>query len=88
MGVGDVEDLEDALDAAVLAEGTVQGVEGDVGLQPRQHVGDVAADVDAGDAVALAFQRIGAGRCRTTSDTGRSLDQPPIRTATCVTTDP
>ena len=42
----------------------MQGVEDDVGLQSGQHVADVARDVDAGDPVALAFQRAGAGFAR------------------------
>ena len=52
MRVGDVEDLEHALDRAVLAEGSVQRVEGDVGLELRKHLGDVALHVDARHAVA------------------------------------
>ena len=42
MRVGDAEDLEHALDRAVLAERPVQRVEDDVGLQLREHLGDVA----------------------------------------------
>src|SRR5262249_42883007 len=60
MGVRDGEDLEDALDAAVLAEGTVQRIEGDIGHEPGEHLGNVALNVDAGDAVAGRFSRIGA----------------------------
>ena len=46
MRVGDVEDLQQALDRAVLAEGAVQGVEDDVRPELRQHLRDVAADID------------------------------------------
>ena len=60
MGVGDAQDLEHALDRAVLAEASVQGVEGDVGLQPGERVGDRAVDVDAGDAIADRLERVGA----------------------------
>ena len=77
-----LEDLEDALDAAVLAERPVQRVEGDVGPQLGEHLGDVAADIDARDAVASASSA-SAQALPDESDTGRSLDQPPIRTATC-----
>ena len=41
MGVGDAQDLEEALDRAVLAEAAVQGVEDDVGPHLRQDRGDV-----------------------------------------------
>ena len=33
MGVGNAQDFEQALDGAVLAAGTVEGVEGDVGFR-------------------------------------------------------
>ena len=64
MGIGQLQHFEDALDGAVLADAAVQRVEDDVGLQPRQHVADVARDVDAGDPKPLAFQRAGAGFAR------------------------
>ena len=60
MRVGDAEIFENALDRAVLAERSVQGVEGDVRLELGKHGADVAADVDARDPVALGLQRIGA----------------------------
>ena len=61
MGVGDAEDFQDALQGAVLARHTVQHVEGGVRLEGAQHGGDVAADIDARHAVAVALQRVGAG---------------------------
>ena len=61
MGVGNAEDFQDALQRAVLARPAVQHVEGDVGLERAQHGRDVAADIDAGDAVAGALERVGAG---------------------------
>ncbi len=60
MGVGDGEILQDALDGAILAERPVQGVEGDIRRERRQHLADVATDVDAGDPIAFLLQRIGA----------------------------
>ena len=60
MGVGNAQNLEHALDRSVLADLAVQGVEGDVGLEARQGVGDRAIDVDAGDAVAGGLERVGA----------------------------
>ena len=83
MGVGDFEIFQDALDRAVLAERPVQRVEGDVGLELGQDGGDVAADIDPRDAIAFRFQRIGAG-FPDDRDTGRSDENPPIRTATCL----
>ncbi len=61
MRIGNFEDFEDALDAAVLAIRPVERIEGNVGTKPRQHLGDVALDVDTGDAETLRLQRIGAG---------------------------
>jgi hypothetical protein len=60
MAVGNAEDFEQALEATIFAERTVQQVERDVRLQPCQHLGDVAADVEARDAIAAALGRIGA----------------------------
>ena len=54
------------------------------GLSVLQHGRDVAADIDAGDAVAGALERVGAGLAGAQADTSRSADQPPIRTATCL----
>ena len=48
MGVGNAQDFQHALDRAVLADPPVQRIEGDVGLEPGEHFGDVAVDVDAG----------------------------------------
>ena len=64
MGVRDAEDLQDALDRPVLAAEPMQRVEGDVGLEAGERVGDAAIDVDAGDAIALRLERIGALRAR------------------------
>ena len=60
MRVGNAQNLEHALDRAVFADPAVQRVEGDVRLQLGEHVGDVAADVDARDAIAGALERVGA----------------------------
>ena len=62
VAVGDLKGLEDALDAAVLAPLPVQGVENDIGLEGGEHLGEVAAGVDAGDLGARPLQAIGAGR--------------------------
>ena len=61
MRVRDAEDLEEALERAVLAGPTVKHVERDVGLGGGQSRGDVAADVDRRDPIAAAAERIGAG---------------------------
>ena len=47
MGVGDLHQVEHALDGAVLARGAVERVEHHVGAQPGQHRRDVAVHVDA-----------------------------------------
>ena len=60
VGVGDAQRLQHALDAAVLAPLAVQGVEADVGLQLGQHLGEVAAGVDAADLGAQPLQGVGA----------------------------
>ncbi len=60
MRVGDAQDFENALDRPVFADPAVQRVERDVGLQPCEDFGDVARDVDAGDAVAGLLERGGA----------------------------
>ena len=64
MGVRNSQDLEQTLDRAVLADRAMQRVEGDVGLQREQHFGDVAADIDARDAIAARLQRVGAALSR------------------------
>ena len=74
MGIGDAEDLEHALDGAVLAIAAVQGIERDVGLQLGEHLGDVAANLDARDAIADAFQRPSTGRAAAEADL--TLDGP------------
>ena len=33
-----------------------------VEFEPRQHLGHVARDIDAGDGIALPFKRVGTGR--------------------------
>ena len=60
MRIGYAQDLEQALNRAVLAAHPVQGVEGDVGPELRQRVGDGPVDVDAGDAVADRLEGVGA----------------------------
>ncbi|MNI55090.1 hypothetical protein D3C73_1100170 [compost metagenome] len=64
MGIGQLQRLEDALDAAVLAPFAVQGVEDDVGLQRRQHLGQVAARVDTRDLADLPLQGVRAAAPR------------------------
>ena len=54
------EDLEETLQGAVLAGSAVEHVERDVGLGGGQGRGDVAADVDRGDLIAAAAERLGA----------------------------
>ena len=60
MRVRHADDLQHALQRAVLARVAVQHVERDIGLQCLQHGRDVAPDVDLGDAVALGLERLGA----------------------------
>ena len=65
MRVGDAEPVQDALDAAILAEAPVQGVEHHIGLRVPQRLdqrGGVLAHLDAGDLVPRLFQRGGALR--------------------------
>ena len=61
MGVGNAQHFEDALDDAVLAIASMQGVEGDVGPQRRERFADVAVDVEARDLKAFGFERLRAG---------------------------
>ena len=61
MTVRNADDLEHALQRAVLARAAVQHIERDVGLERREHARDVAADIDPGDAIALPLRRVGAG---------------------------
>ena len=44
MGIGNAHRLQDSLDGAVLAGAAMQRVEGDVGLEALEDIGDVAAD--------------------------------------------
>ena len=60
VGVGEPHHFQEALDAAVLTPAAVQGVEADIGLQLGERRGQIAIDVDARDAKALALQRVGA----------------------------
>jgi hypothetical protein len=60
MGVGNVQDLQHALDRAVLAIGSMQGIEDGIWPQACEHLGDVARHIDARDSVACLFQRLGA----------------------------
>ncbi len=68
MRVGDADDLQNALDGAVLARPAVQEIERNVGFERLQHAGDVTADVDAGQPVILLLQDIGAGFPRAQRD--------------------
>ena len=68
MAVGDADDLQESLQRAVLARPAVQEVERDIGFHGREHRGDVAADVDAGDPVAEPRERVGAGPPRPQRD--------------------
>ena len=61
MGVGDAERLQHALDAAILAEAAMQRVEADVGAKLGELGRHVAPDIEAAHAVALRFERLGAG---------------------------
>ena len=87
MGVGDLQDLEDSLDAAVLAEGAVQRVEGDSG---RSRASTSATSRWTSTRVTRnpSASRASAQALPDERDTGRSLDQPPIRTATCLAMTP
>ena len=68
MAVGDAENLQDALQRAVLAGPAMQDIERDIGLEPAQHRRDITAGIDGGDAIADAGERIGAGFARTQRD--------------------
>ncbi len=59
MGIGNAEIFKDALDGAILAEWTMQRVEGDIGPELGEHRPDVAPDIDARDLVAFLLQFIG-----------------------------
>ena len=68
MRVRDAQYLENALYGAILADAPMQGIKGDVGLQPCQNVGDRPIDLDPGDPVALLLERFGASLTRSERD--------------------
>ncbi len=57
--VGNAQIFEDALNGAVLAEGTMQRIEGNVRPEFGKHTADVARNIDASDLVAFILERIG-----------------------------
>ncbi len=59
-----LEIFEHALDGAVLAEGAMQRIEGDIGLQFGKHTCNIVTDIDTRDLVALGLKRVGAGVAR------------------------
>ena len=62
MGIGNAENLQHALQRAILARAAVEDVEGDVGLQIGQHGSDVASDIDRRHPVAQTLERrLGVG---------------------------
>jgi len=67
-GVGDVEDLEQLLDRAVLATGPVQGDEGGVGALSDQPLDKVGADVERQWLVPQAIQCVLDARPRAQRD--------------------
>src|SRR4051812_16561361 len=77
MGVGQAQDLEQALDRAVLAEAAVQRVEDDIGLRREvlEHGRDVRPDVDRRDPIALPLERLAAGLAGAERDL--TLGRPP-----------
>ena len=62
-------------EGSVFARPPVQNIEGDVGLHRSEHGGDVAADIDARDGIALPHKRVGAGLARAQGDL--ALGRPP-----------
>src|SRR6478735_1616014 len=68
MGVGDADRLKHALDAAILAEAAMQRIEADVWAKRCELGRHVAPDIEAGHAVALRFERLGAGLAGTERD--------------------
>ena len=62
MAVGDLHHLEETGQRAVLARPAVGDVQHHVRLHRGKPFAYVAADIDAGNAVATPFQGIGAGR--------------------------
>src|SRR5260221_4328407 len=62
MVIGDAEELEDALDRAILAAAAVQRIEDDVGTRPQRfdQRGEVARHIDRAHGVAALRQRGGA----------------------------
>ena len=61
MGVGDAHGLEHALDAAVLAIAPMKCVEADIGRNLGKARRNVVADIETAHAIALRFERVGAG---------------------------
>ncbi len=57
VGIGDAQQLQHALHAAVLAPAAVQHVQRHVGLQPGQHLGHVTAHVDRRHPASQPLQR-------------------------------
>lgn len=68
MGIGNGKIFENALNGAVFTEGAMQGVKGDIRAQFIEYGGDIAPHINAGDLVALAFERKRAGVARREAD--------------------
>ena len=83
MRVGNVEIFEDALNAAVLAERAVQRVEGHIGTQLIERRAHLPVDIDARVTLKPSASSAVAQGSPEDRLTGRSDDQPPMRTATC-----
>ena len=84
MAVGNADDLQEALQRAVLARPAVQHVERHVGLHGVEHGGDVAADVDARHAIAEPRERVRAGLARTAATPpARPTSRPSERRRAC-----
>src|SRR4029077_7517182 len=60
--------LKHALDAAILAEAAMQRIEADVWAKRGEFGRHVAPDIEAGHAVALRFECLGAGLAGTERD--------------------
>ena len=68
MRVGNAKKFKHALDRSILADPAMQCVERNIRLQPGEHIGDIAADIDTGDAIADALERFGASASRIERD--------------------
>src|SRR5476649_2953965 len=68
MRIGNAKDLENALNRSILADTSMQGVEGDIRLQFGEHFSNVAADIDPRNAIAGALERVGATASRIERD--------------------